>query len=262
MQRYFIQLSYNGTAYHGWQMQENTLLTVQQVLNEMLSKLLNEPTSIMGCGRTDAGVHATEFFAHFDTKQNLREDTEWWLFKFNRALPRDIAIQKIIAVDERANVRFDATRRTYKYLVTKNKDPFLENKAFHFYGDLDVEKMNEAAKLLLEYIDFTSFARSNTQNKTNNCTVYQAEWTEENGLLVFTISANRFLRNMVRAIVGTLLKVGKGKATVDDFRKVIESKDRGQAGLSAVADGLYLIKVEYPEGILNGEPPKKYVHVG
>lgn len=262
MQRYFIQLSYNGTAYHGWQMQENTLLTVQQVLNEMFSKLLNEPISIMGCGRTDTGVHATEFFAHLDTKQNLTENSDWWIFKFNRALPGDIAIQKIIAVDERANVRFDATRRTYKYFVTQKKDPFLINKAFHFYGDLDVKAMNEAAKLLFEYTDFTSFARTNTQNKTNNCTVYHAEWTEENGLLVFTISANRFLRNMVRAIVGTLLKIGKGKATVDDFRNIIESKDRKKAGLSAIADGLYLVKIEYPEEILNGQAPKKYVHVG
>ncbi len=254
MQRYFIQLSYDGTAYHGWQVQENTLLTVQQVLNEMLSKLLNEPISIMGCGRTDAGVHATEFFAHFDSvHDDLMKEADWWIFKFNRALPGDIAIQRIIPVHERANVRFDAVARTYKYIICRQKDPFRLNKALHLYGDVDVEEMNKAAKILFEYIDFSAFARSNTQNKTNNCTIYKAEWTEEDGVLVFTISANRFLRNMVRAIVGTLLKVGKGKASLNDFRKIIESKDRGQAGLSAVANGLYLIKVEYPEGLLNGE---------
>ena len=255
MQRYFIQLSYDGTAYHGWQMQENTLLTVQQVLNEMLSKLLNEPISIMGCGRTDAGVHATEFFAHFDShKTDLTDNADWWVFKFNRALPADIAIQRIFPVHERANVRFDATARTYKYYISRKKDPFRVNKALYLFGDLNVDDMQKAAQTLFEYTDFTSFARTHTQNTTNNCTIYKAEWTEqEDGMLVFTISANRFLRNMVRAIVGTMLKVGKGKASVDDFKKIIESKDRTKAGLSALACGLYLVKVSYPESLLNGE---------
>ncbi len=251
MQRYFIQLSYDGTAYHGWQMQENTLLTVQQVVNEMLSKLLNEPVSVMGCGRTDAGVHATEFFAHFDSVKDLTENPDWWIFKFNNALPKDIAIQKIIPVHEKANARFDAVSRTYQYTICRKKDPFRLNKALYLYGDINMEEMNNAAKVLFEYIDFTSFARTNTQNITNNCTIYKAEWKEENGVLIFTISANRFLRNMVRAIVGTLLKVGKGKISVDDFKKIIESKDRTKAGLSALACGLYLVKVDYPEGVLS-----------
>ena len=256
MQRYFIQLSYDGTAYHGWQVQKNALNTVQQVLNEMLSRLLNEPISIMGCGRTDAGVHAREFFAHFDTSKELMDNPDWWIFKFNNALPSDIAIQKIIPVNEKSNVRFDAVARTYEYIINRRKDPFLVNKSLYLYGEINVEEMKKATKVLFDYIDFTSFARTHTQNATNNCTIYKAEWREENDVLIFTISANRFLRNMVRAIVGTLLKVGKGKITVDDFRKVIESKDRTKAGLSALACGLYLIKVEYPDEILNGEAKK------
>jgi tRNA pseudouridine38-40 synthase len=248
LQRYFIQLSYNGTAYHGWQVQKNTLLTIQQVLNEMLSKLLNEPVFIMGCGRTDAGVHATEYFAHFDSaKTDLIENKKKWLFKFNHALPADIAIQKIILVKENANARFDAISRTYQYFISKNKNPFQVNRTYFFYADLNVDVMNKAAKLLFDHKDFSSFAKSNTQNSTNNCIIYKAEWKQENDLLIFTISANRFLRNMVRAIVGTLLKVGKGLMTVDEFNKVIESKDRSNAGLSAHASGLYLVKVEYPE---------------
>lgn len=231
---------------------------MQQVLNEMLSKLLHEPISIMGCGRTDAGVHATEFFAHFDSENDdLMKDANWWIFKFNRALPGDIAIQRIIAVDERANVRFDATARTYQYFISPKKDPFRVNKILYLFGELNVDEMNKACKVLFEYIDFTSFARTHTQNTTNNCTIYKAEWTEEkDGTLVFTISANRFLRNMVRAIVGTMLKVGKGQISVDQFRKIIESKDRTKAGLSALACGLYLVKVNYPEGLLNGEAKK------
>ena len=181
------------------------------------------------------------------------ENAGWWLFKFNRALPGDIAIQRIIPVHERANVRFDAVSRTYQYIICRNKDPFRINKALYLFGDLNVEEMNKASKLLFEYIDFSAFARTNTQNTTNNCTIYKAEWKEEGDVLIFTVSANRFLRNMVRALVGTLLKVGKGKATVEDFRKIIESKDRTKAGLSAIASGLYLVKVEYPEKLLNGE---------
>ena len=222
----------------------------------MLSRLLNEPISIMGCGRTDAGVHAREFFAHFDASKELMDNPDWWIFKFNNALPSDIAIQKIIPVNEKSNVRFDAVARTYEYIINRRKDPFLVNKSLYLYGEINVEEMKKATKVLFDYIDFTSFARTHTQNATNNCTIYKAEWREENDVLIFTISANRFLRNMVRAIVGTLLKVGKGKITVDDFRKVIESKDRTKAGLSALACGLYLIKVEYPDEILNGEAKK------
>lgn len=248
MQRYFIQLSYNGTAYHGWQLQENTYLTVQQVLNQMLSRLLNEPISIAGCGRTDAGVHASEYFAHFDSTINdLEINQDKWIFKFNHALPADIAIQKVIKVHEKSNARFDAVARTYQYIINRKKDPFQINKSCFLHGPINMEEMNKATKILFDYIDFSAFAKSNTQNLTNNCTIYKAEWKEENGFLIFTISANRFLRNMVRAIVGTLLDVGNGKITMEEFNKIIESKSRSKAGFSAHACGLYLTKVEYPK---------------
>lgn len=248
LQRYFIQLSYNGTAYSGWQVQKNSAHTIQQIINEMLSKLLNEPTTVIGCGRTDTGVHAREYFAHFDSSADLMKEQNYWILKFNHALPKDIAIQKIYKVNEKANARYDAISRTYQYIITKKKDPFEIEKACFLYGNLNVADMNNAAKVLFEYNDFSSFAKSKTQNKTNICNLYKAEWKEEGDLLIFTISANRFLRNMVRAIVGTLLDVGKGRLTIEELKKVIESKTRSNAGLSAHACGLYLTKVEYPDG--------------
>lgn len=252
MQRYFIQLSYNGTAYHGWQIQENTFRTVQQVLNEMLSRLLNEPIVITGCGRTDTGVHATEYFAHFDsTIEDLEINQDKWIFKFNFALPADIAIQKIITVKEKSNARFDAISRTYQYIINKKKDPFQIDRSCFLYGALNIEEMNKATKILFDHIDFSAFAKTNTQNLSNNCKIYKAEWKEENDLLIFTISANRFLRNMVRAIVGTLLNVGKGKISIEEFNEIIESKTRSKAGFSAHACGLYLTKVEYPKNYFN-----------
>ena len=246
MKRYFIQLSYNGTAYHGWQVQANTFLTVQHVINEMLSKLLNESVSVMGCGRTDTGVHASHYYAHFDTSVDLLADEARWIFKFNNALPPDIAIQKILKVKENANARFDAVARTYQYVINRTKDPFRVNNACFIYGDLNMDEMNKAAKVLFDYIDFSSFAKSNTQTGTNNCKLYIAEWKEENGLLVFTISADRFLRNMVRAIVGTMVNIGLEKVSLQDFSTIIEGKDRNKAGFSVPAHGLYLTKVEYP----------------
>jgi len=252
LQRYFIQLSYNGTAYHGWQIQENTYRTVQQVLNEMLSRLLNEPIVITGCGRTDTGVHASEYFAHFDsTIEDLEINQHKWIFKFNFALPADIAIQKIISVKEKSNARFDAISRTYQYIINKKKDPFQIDMSCFLYGPLNIEEMNKATKILFDHIDFSAFAKTNTQNLSNNCKIYKAEWKEENDSLIFTISANRFLRNMVRAIVGTLLNVGKGKISIEQFNEIIESKTRSKAGFSAHACGLYLTKVEYPQNYFN-----------
>ena len=176
MQRYFIQLSYNGTAYHGWQIQENTFQTVQQVLNEMLSKLLNSPVFVTGCGRTDAGVHAVEYFAHFDSVMNdLQLNQNKWLFKFNHALPADIAIQKIIPVSEKANARFDAISRTYKYIINRQKNPFLINKSCFLYGDINIPEMKKATEILFAHKDFSSFAKSNSQNFTNNCIIYKEE---------------------------------------------------------------------------------------
>jgi tRNA pseudouridine38-40 synthase len=246
--RYFIELSYNGAAYHGWQIQDNTFATIQQTINEMLSRLLNEPVFITGCGRTDTGVHAKQYYAHFDTTNaNLKEEEKKWLFKFNNALPVDIAIYKIIVVKEKANARFDAISRTYQYFINNKKNPFLINRSYFLFFDLDVNKMNNAAKILFEYTDFSSFAKTNTQNYTNDCKIYKAEWKVDNDLLIFTISADRFLRNMVRAIVGTLLSVGKGKLTLEEFKKIIDSKNRSSAGLSVPADGLYLTEVIYPD---------------
>jgi len=252
LQRYFIQLSYNGTAYHGWQVQENTFRTVQQVLNEMLSRLLNEPITITGCGRTDTGVHASEYFAHFDsTIEDLEINQHKWIFKFNFALPSDIAIQKIISVKEKSNARFDAVSRTYQYIINKKKDPFQIDRSCFLYGPLNIEEMNKATRILFDHTDFSAFAKTNTQNLSNNCIIFKAEWKEENDLLIFTISANRFLRNMVRAIVGTLLNVGKGKISIEEFNEIIESKTRSKAGFSAHACGLYLTKVEYPQNYFN-----------
>jgi len=248
MPRYFIQLSYNGTAYHGWQVQENTPDTVQQVINETLSKILNEPIAVTGCGRTDTGVHAKDFYAHFDcTKEGLEANAEKWMHKFNAVLPHDIAISSVLAVHAQASSRFDAVRRTYQYIMINKKDPFMIDGAYYLFGNMDLVKMNEAAKKLFDYTDFSCFSKSNTQTFTNNCKVTQAEWKEVEGRLVFTISADRFLRNMVRAIVGTLLEVGTGKLSVDGFKEVIESKNRSNAGFSVPACGLYLTKVEYPQ---------------
>ncbi len=218
----------------------------------MLSRLLNEPIVITGCGRTDTGVHASEYFAHFDsTIEDLEINQDKWIFKFNFALPTDIAIQKIITVKEKSNARFDAVSRTYQYIINKKKDPFQIDRSCFLYGPLNVEEMNKATKILFDHIDFSAFAKTNTQNLSNNCKIYKAEWKEENDSLIFTISANRFLRNMVRAIVGTLLNVGKGKISIEEFNEIIESKTRSKAGFSAHACGLYLTKVEYPQNYFN-----------
>ncbi len=251
VQRYFIQLSYEGTAYHGWQIQENTFRTIQQVINEMLSRLLNEPVFVTGCGRTDTGVHAKEYYAHFDCTVDLKAEETKWIFKFNHALPPDIAIQRIIRVQKKANARFDAIARTYEYHMHSKKNPFLINKSYFIYFNLDLDKMNEAANLLFQYSDFSSFAKSNTQNFTNNCKMYKAVWEEKEDRLIFTISADRFLRNMVRAIVGTLISIGKGKVSIEEFKEIIEKKNRSRAGLSVPACGLYLTKVNYPTNYFN-----------
>jgi tRNA pseudouridine38-40 synthase len=249
--RYFIQLSYNGTAYHGWQIQENTGQTVQQLLNEMLSLLLNEKIVVTGCGRTDTGVHARDFYGHFDCGFDLIPEKDKWIYRFNNALPGDIAVKNIFVVKEDGNARFDALSRTYEYIITKRKNPFEINKAWYLYGKLNVDEMNKAALILFDYNDFTSFSKSNTQNFTNNCKILKAEWREEGDLLIFTVSADRFLRNMVRAIVGTLIDVGKGKMSLDEFHTVIKSQNRSNAGFSVPACGLYLTEIEYPAGYLD-----------
>lgn len=249
MPRYFIKLSYDGTLYHGWQVQENTAQTIQQKVNEAVSQILGESIEVLGCGRTDTGVHAKEFYAHFDTQQNLitnpTNHKADYVYKFNALLPKEILISDLMKVKQDVNARFDAVSRTYEYIVSNERNPFLVNRAHFVFANLDMHKMNEAAQLLLAYEDFSCFSKSNTDVKTNICKVYQAEWKQKEGLLVFTITANRFLRNMVRAIVGTLIDIGKNKITIDDFKKIIESKNRSNAGESVAASGLYLVKVDY-----------------
>ncbi|MDR3181198.1 MAG: tRNA pseudouridine(38-40) synthase TruA [Prevotellaceae bacterium] len=242
--RYFICLSYKGTHYHGWQAQENAP-AVQAELNRALSLLLGEPVVAVGAGRTDTGVHARRYVAHFDSERDLLRDKMKWIYRLNGILSSDICVYDIVSVHDTAHARFDAVERTYKYYIHTAPDPFLLDFSVYIPYSLDVKAMNEASGKLLNYNDFTSFAKLHSQNKTNLCKLTKAEWESTDNGLVFTISANRFLRNMVRAIVGTLLNVGRGKATVDDFVRIIEQKGRRAAGASAPAKGLFLEQVNY-----------------
>ena len=244
--RYFIELSYNGKGYHGWQNQPNGI-TVQEVVEKALSTLLNEPVSIMGAGRTDAGVHATKMFAHFDTDVVLKSDD--LIFKLNSFLPSDIAIAAIFEVKPELHARFYAVSRTYLYRVSVKKNVFTFDNSLYVKHALDVDKMNEAAKILFEYKDFQCFSKTHTDVKTYNCDIMQAEWIVKDDELHFIIKANRFLRNMVRAIVGTMINIGLGKMDVDDLHTIIKSKNRSEAGFSVPAHGLYLTNIEYPEDI-------------
>ncbi|MBP5456194.1 MAG: tRNA pseudouridine(38-40) synthase TruA [Paludibacteraceae bacterium] len=242
--RYFIYFSYRGTHYHGWQIQPNNI-TVQEVLQEALSKIVREEVAMTGAGRTDTGVHASCMVAHFDLVAPS-EDAGRMVQRLNSILPADIAVDKILPVAPDAHARFDAKSRTYKYYVTERKNAFSSDFSARILGKgLDYGKMNEAAQVLFDYIDFTSFSKVHTDTKTNNCKIMRAEWQKEGDFWVFTIQADRFLRNMVRAVVGTLFEVGRGKMTIDQFRQVIESKDRCKAGTSAPAEGLFLVDIEY-----------------
>ena len=250
MQRYFIQLSYDGTAYHGWQIQPNGI-SVQETLEKALSVVAREKVAVTGAGRTDTGVHASFFVAHFDSEnQNL--DNEKILHNLNSLLPVDIAVQNVFKVHPEAHARFDASSRTYKYYIVKTKDPFLRHYAAKEARVPDLNKMNEAVRLLYNFTDFTSFSKLGTDVKTNNCKVDLAEWVDEGNRYVFTIKADRFLRNMVRAVVGTLLEVGFGKLEIDGFIKVVEAKDRCTAGASVPAKGLFLVDIGYSSEIMAG----------
>lgn len=242
MSRYFIHLAYNGANYCGWQFQPD-LPTVQQTLEEALSTLLREKINIVGCGRTDTGVHASDFYAHFDAECQF--DAEQLTFKLNSFLPQDIAIFKIFRVVDNAHARFDATARTYQYHVSDHRLPFKQGLYSRIYFSPNVEAMNEAASVLIEYEDFTSFAKLHTQVKTNICHLTEAHWDRVGEEFVFTIRSNRFLRNMVRSVTGTLLDVGRGKLTINGLRSIIEQKDRCAAGVSMPPQGLFLTKVEY-----------------
>ncbi|NHF57956.1 tRNA pseudouridine(38-40) synthase TruA [Flavobacteriaceae bacterium TP-CH-4] len=245
--RYFVQFSYVGTRYHGWQKQPNAI-TIQSVMEDAFSKLLGRPVTLTGAGRTDTGVHARQLFAHFDV--DTIEDQGRLVYRLNAFLPKDIAVQKIFKVPHDAHARFDATERTYEYWVVQKKNPFLSEAAHYVKYPLDIGKMNQAAAILRTYSDFECFSKSNTDVKTYRCDLRSAFWNVESETLVFTITADRFLRNMVRAIVGTLLEVGLGKMVPEELREVIVGKDRSAAGASAPAKGLYLTRVLYPEKIL------------
>lgn len=243
--RYFICFSYKGTAYHGWQIQHNAH-TVQAEVNRALSLLLGHEVETLGCGRTDTGVHARRYVAHFDSPKII-SDTAAAVAKLNKILPPDISVYDLYKVNPEANARFDAISRTYKYFVSTAKNPFLQEFSLYVHFLLNVDAMNAAAALLLQQTDFTSFAKLHGNTKTNDCIVYEAYWSvnKENNTLVFTIRANRFLRNMVRAIVGTLLDVGRSKLSVEDFQHIMEKKDRCESSTSAPAQGLFLWDVEY-----------------
>ncbi|BBE19414.1 tRNA pseudouridine synthase A [Aquipluma nitroreducens] len=248
-QRYFIELAYKGTNFHGWQIQPNAV-SVQECLEKALSVITRETIAVTGAGRTDTGVHASYFVAHFDSgKLNL--DHPDFTHKLNSFLGKDIVIFQVSKVTTEAHARFDATSRTYQYHLNLRKDPFALETSWYFFSRPDVERMNEASRILFEYTDFTSFSKLHTDVKTNNCKIYCAEWTQESANIVFTVKADRFLRNMVRALVGTILEVGIGKIDLNQFRKIIEQKDRGAAGLSVPAHGLFLTDIEYPKEIFN-----------
>jgi tRNA pseudouridine38-40 synthase len=253
MPRYFIQLAYNGTNYNGWQVQDNTAETVQQILQEKMTLIIGEPIEVTGCGRTDAGVHAKDYYAHFDSsKTDLHLPGTNYVYKLNKVLPFQIAVSAIRRVKDEASARFDAEVRTYDYLVHRFKDPFLFDRSLYVFGDINFDAMNEAAACLLQTKDFTSFSKVNTQTHTNHCTVTFAQWIKQNdNEYVFRITANRFLRNMVRAIVGTLLEVGKGKMSLEEFKTIIENKNRSDAGMSVPGHALYLTHIQYPETIFN-----------
>ena len=247
-QRYYIQLSYKGTNYHGWQIQPNAT-SVQEVLTKSFSTILRNEIEITGAGRTDTGVHASYFIAHFDSHISDLHSDKKFLFKINGYLPKDIAIQKIVKVKSDAHARFDAISRTYHYYIHCQKDPFLDESSYFLSQKLDIDLMNKASELLFQFTDFTSFSKLHTDVKTNNCKITEAFWTKEDYKLKFTISADRFLRNMVRAIVGTLIDVGKNKITLEDFIRIIENKDRSDAGVSVPAHGLFLSNIIYPKNI-------------
>ena len=239
--RFFIELSYKGTDYYGWQMQLNAN-SIQAEINKALSSILNTKIEVTGAGRTDTGVHAKQMFAHFDCQQDL--DGLKLVSQLNGFLPKDITIYNINAVADHANCRFDALSRTYQYHIIQQKSPFTEN-AYLLHKNLDIDAMNLACAHLLGKQDFTSFSKVNTQTFTNNCNVMLANWKQTEGELIFTIKADRFLRNMVRAIVGTLLAVGEGKIKPENVKEIIAKKDRGEAGTSVPSHALFLSNIEY-----------------
>lgn len=250
--RYFIQISYLGTNYRGWQVQPGKP-TVQGVLENAMSVILQEGIAVTGAGRTDTGVHATQFVAHFDSRKDDLATRQNILFRLNRFLPADIAAERIVAVKPDSHARFDALSRTYEYTISTTKDPFISGKAWMRHGTLDIDRMNQACAYMMEYRDFTSFSKLHTDVKTNNCFISEAVWRRENNLLILRITADRFLRNMVRAVTGTMVEIGSGLREPEDIKAIIEARDRSAAGKSAVAAGLLLKSIEYPDSLFTAQ---------
>lgn len=246
-QRYFIRFSYDGTNYHGWQIQPNGI-TVQEKMTIVMQQLFGPDLELTGAGRTDSGVHAEMMYAHFDTEKPI-EDTVAMAVKLSYMMPQDIAVYEVLPVFPYAHARFDAVSRTYEYRMFSGKNPFNRFFYTHFNGSLNMVAMNEAASILMEYNDFTSFSKTHTDVKTNDCRIIKAYWEQRGELLIFTIKADRFLRNMVRAVVGTMLEVGRGKMDIRGFRSVIEAKNRCDAGTSVDARGLFLVEITYPDSL-------------
>lgn len=242
--RYFIELAYNGTGYSGWQWQENAIVTIQAELQQAMAQLMRQPIKLSGCGRTDAGVHASQYFAHFNFEGPI-EDIDHLVFRLNRVVSPSIVVYRIFRVNDRANSRFDAILRTYSYRISKYKDPFFNQVRTEWFYPIRLDVMNEAAAMLPGTHDFGCFCKRQASNKTNICTVSEAHWQEHADHFEFTISANRFLRNMVRAIVGTHLDISRGRMTLEDYRGVLVSGNRSLAGVSAPAQGLFLSAVSY-----------------
>lgn len=244
MFRYFFEISFDGSRYHGWQIQKNGI-SVQQVFDESLAKLFGDLVPSVGCGRTDTGVHALLFYVHVDLKDSISDLSEA-CNRLNSILPNDITLHRIISVDSKSHARFDATQRTYHYFIHFNKNPFIGAHSYFCRYPLKIDAMNKASKLLIGTHDFSCFSKSRTQTKTNICTVFEASWNEfENGV-VFTITADRFLRNMVRAIVGSNIEIGREKKNVRWMNDVVQSKNRSKAGHSVPSHGLFLGNIEYP----------------
>lgn len=246
MSRYFLEVSYKGTAYSGFQMQKNAN-TIQAEVENAFATLQKDKIVMVGSSRTDAGVHAFQNYFHFDYKSILNPQ---FVYKMNAILPFDIVIKKVIAVPEVSHCRFDAVSREYKYFIYRNKDPFLRERAFYFPYKLDFHKLQEAALMLKNYTDFTSFSKRKTQVKNFNCRIMKSEWLWQEDILIYHVKANRFLRGMVRALVATMLKLGRGKMNLEEFQKIIESKDASFADFGVPGHGLFLIRVEYPPTIL------------
>jgi tRNA pseudouridine38-40 synthase len=246
MSRYFIEISYLGTLYHGWQLQPNAT-TVQMALEDSLKLITGSAVKTTGAGRTDTGVHARHFTAHFDSEHPVFESGSQCVYKLNCILPAEISVKHLYPVKPEAHARFSALSRTYEYRISQHKDPFETELSWYFSRSLDIGAMNQAARKLMEYSDFTSFSKVHTDVKTNQCHIMEAAWCNDDGKIIFTIRADRFLRNMVRAIVGTMIEIVLGNTDLRGFSDIIEGKNRSLAGFSVPAHGLYLVEIAYPD---------------